>query len=90
MDGGERMKGFRVVTAVGEKRLGRIVGAAGDNYIIKRSFGRGRYPLPTGQAEVDPERRRVLMRTPRKVLLDAPKVGRKRELDPGTDGFYSG
>jgi hypothetical protein len=41
-EGGEGVEGFRVVTAVGEKRVGRIVGAEGDYYIIKRSFGRGR------------------------------------------------
>jgi hypothetical protein len=90
MDGGERVEGFRVVTAVGEKRVGHIVGAEGDYYIVRRSFGRGRYPLPKRQAEVDPERRRVLMRTPRKVLFEAPQVGGKGELDPATDGYYSG
>jgi hypothetical protein len=84
------MEGFQVVTAVGEKRVGRIVGADGRYYIVKRSFGRGRYPLPRRQVEVDPERRRVLMRTPRKVLFEAPKVGRQGELDPATDGYYSG
>jgi hypothetical protein len=90
MDGGERVEGFRVVTAVGEKRVGHIVGAEGDYYIVRRSFGRGRYPLPKRQAEVDPERRRLLMRTPRKVFFAAPQVGRKGELDPATDGYYSG
>jgi hypothetical protein len=90
MEGGEAMENFRVVTAVGEKRVGRIVGVEGDYYIVKRSFGRGRYPLPKRQAAVDPERRRVLMRTPRKVLYDAPKVRRHGELDPATDGYYSG
>jgi hypothetical protein len=90
MDGGEQVEGFRVVTAVGEKRVGGIVGAEGDYYIVKRSFGRGRYPLPKGQAEVDAERRRVLMRTPRQVLFEAPKIRRKGELDPATDGYYSG
>lgn len=84
------MEGFQVVTAVGEKRVGRIVGADGRYYIVKRSFGRGLYPLPRRQVEVDPERRRVLMRTPRKVLFEAPKVGRRGELDPATDGYYSG
>ncbi len=84
------MEGFRVVTAVGEKHVGRIVGAEGEYYIVKRSFGRGRYPLPKHQSEVDSERRRVLMRTPRKVLFEAPKIRRKGELDPATDGYYSG
>jgi hypothetical protein len=50
------------VTAVGERRVGRIVGAEGDYYIVKRSFGRGRYPLPKDQAEVDPNRERPLPR----------------------------
>lgn len=84
------MEGFRVVTAVGEKHVGRIVGAEGDYYIVRRSFGRGRYPLPERQAESDPERRRLLMRTPRQVLFEAPKVRRDGELDPATDGYYSG
>jgi hypothetical protein len=39
------VEGFRVVTAVGEKGVGRIVGVQGDYFIVKR-FGRGRYPLP--------------------------------------------
>jgi hypothetical protein len=84
------MRGFRVVTAVGEKRVGRIVGSQGDYYIVKRSLGRGRYPLPKRDAAVDPERRRVLMRVPRRILFDAPKVRRDGELDPATDGHYSG
>lgn len=84
------MDGLRVVTAVGEKRVGRIVGSQGEYYIVKRSFGRGRYPLPKRQAAVDSERRRVLMRTPRKILYEAPKVRRSGELDPATDGYYSG
>jgi hypothetical protein len=84
------MEGFRVVTAVGEKRVGRIVLATGDYYIVKLSFGRGRFPLPQHQAEVDTGRRRVLMRTPRRVLYDAPKVRWNRDLDPATDGYYSG
>jgi hypothetical protein len=81
---------FRVVTAVAEKRVGRIAGALGDYYIVKRSFGRGRYPLQRLDAQVDPERRRVLMHVPRKVLFDAPKIRRTGELDPATDGYYSG
>jgi hypothetical protein len=84
------VESFRVVTAVGEKRVGRIVGTERDYFIGKRSFGRGRYPLPKRQAEVDSERRRVLMRTPRKVRFEAPKIRRKGELDPVTDGYYSG
>lgn len=84
------MQGFQVVTAVGEKRVGRIVGSQGDYYIVKRSFGRGRYPLPMSEADVDTEGRRVLMRVPRKRLFDAPRVGRNGELDPATDGHYSG
>jgi hypothetical protein len=84
------MEGFRVVTAVGEKRVGRIVGAHGDYYIVKRSFGRGRYPLPKRSAAVVSERRRVLMHMPRKTLYEAPKVRRNGELDPATDGHYSG
>jgi len=84
------MDGFRVVTAVGEKRVGRIVGAEGSYYIVKRSFGRGRYPLPKRQVLVDRERRCVLMRTPRKVLFEAPRAHRTRGLDPATDGYYSG
>jgi len=44
MEGGEGVEGFRVVTAVGEKRVGRIVGAEGHYYIVRRSFGRSRYP----------------------------------------------
>jgi hypothetical protein len=84
------MEGFRVVTAVGEKRVGRIVGAQGDYYIVKRSFGRGRYPLPKRNAAVVPEQGRVLMHVPRKHLFEAPKVQRNGELDPATDGHYSG
>ena len=84
------MEGFRVVTAVGEKRVGRILGAQGDYYIVKRSFGRGRYPLPKKKAAVVPERRRVLMHMPRRDLYAAPKVRRNGELDPATDGHYGG
>jgi hypothetical protein len=84
------MEGFRVVTAVGEKRVGRIVGAQGDYYIVKRFFGRGRYPLPKRSAAVVPERQRVLMKLPRRDLYAAPKVRRNGELDPATDGHYSG
>jgi len=84
------MEGFRVVTAVGEKRIGRIVGRQGDYYIVKRSFGRGRYPLPRRNASVVPELRRVLMNLPRKQLFEAPKVRRNGELDPATDGHYRG
>jgi len=82
--------GFRVVTAVGEKRVGRIVGAEGSYYIVKRSFGRGSYPLPKTRAAVDRERRRVVMHIPRRELFGAPKVGRGGELDPATDGHYRG
>jgi hypothetical protein len=84
------MRGFRVVTAVGEKRVGRIVGARGAYYIVKRSFGRGRYPLPKRDTTVDSEQRRVFMRIPRKTLFEAPKVRRNGELDRATDGHYSG
>jgi hypothetical protein len=84
------VEGFRVVTAVGEKRVGRIVGAEGSYYIVRRSLGRGLYPLPKREAEVDPERRCVLMHTPRKVLFEAPKAPRNGGLDPATDGYYSG
>ena len=41
-------------------------------------------------ADVDRDGRRVLMRMPRRLLFDAPKVGRNGELDPATDGHYSG
>ena len=83
------MEGFRVVTAVGEKRVGRVVGAEGRYYIVRRSFGRGRFPLLKREAELDADRRRVLMHTPRKVLFDAPKAPRRGGLDPATDGYYS-
>jgi hypothetical protein len=86
----ERCIGFRVVTRVGEKRVGRIVGSQGDYYIVKRSFRRGRYPLPKYQAVVDSEERRVLMRVPRKKLFEAPQLRPNGELDPATDGHYSG
>jgi hypothetical protein len=86
----EACMGFRVVTAGGEKPVGRIVGSQGDYYIVKRSFGRGRYPLPKRQTVVDSERRRVLMRVPRIKLFEAPRVRRNGELDPATDGHYSG
>jgi hypothetical protein len=82
--------GFRVVTAVGEKRVGRIVGAEGNYYIVKRPFGRGSYPLPKTSAAVDRERRRVVRHLPRRELFAAPKVGRGGELDPATDGHYRG
>jgi hypothetical protein len=84
------MGGFRVVTAVGEKRVGRIVGSQGDYYTVKRSFARGRYPLPKRDAVVDSERRRVLMRVPRRILFDAPRVRRNGELDPSNRGHDSG
>ena len=84
------MDGFRVVTAVGEKRVGRIAGAEGNYYIVKRPFGRGSYPLPKTTAAVDSERRRVLMHLPRRELFAAPKVRRGGELDPATDGHYRG
>ena len=85
----KELEGWLVVTAVGEKRVGRIIGAEAGYYIVKRSFGRGRYPLPKRQAEVDRERGRLLMRTPRKVLFEAPRVQRNGQLDPATDGYYS-
>jgi hypothetical protein len=84
------MRGFRVVTAVGEKRVGRIVGAEGAYYIVKRSFGRGRYPLPKRDTKVDSEQRRVFMHIPRTTLFEAPKVRRTGGLDPATDGHYTG
>lgn len=84
------MDGYRVVTAAGEKWVGRIDGIEGDYYIVKRSFGRGRYPLPKHAARVDVDRERVVMRIPRKQLFEAPKVSRGGELDPATDGHYSG
>jgi hypothetical protein len=82
--------GFPVVTAVGEKRVGRIVGSQDNYYIVKRSFRRGRYPLPKSLAVVDSEKRRVLMRVPRIKLFDAPRVRRSGDLDPATDGHFSG
>ena len=84
------MQGFKVVTAVGEKRVGRIVGAEGDYYIVERPFGRGRYPLPKKNAAVLPDQQRVLMHMPRSELFAAPKVRRDGQLDPATDGHYSG
>jgi hypothetical protein len=84
------MRGFRVVTAGGENRVGRIVGRQADYYIVKRSLGRGRYPLPKREAVVDSERRRVLMGVLRRILFDTPQVRRNGELDPATDGHYSG
>jgi hypothetical protein len=83
------MRGFRVVTAVGEMRVGRIVGSQGDYYIVRRSFSRKRYPMPKRDAIVESDRRRVLMRVPRRVLFDAPEVHRKGELDQATDLYYS-
>jgi hypothetical protein len=74
--------GFRVVTEVGEKRVGRIVGSQGDYYIVKRSFGRARYPLPKRQAVVESEKRRVLMRVPRKRSLRRPKWDTKASSTP--------
>jgi hypothetical protein len=82
--------GYRVVTAVGEKRVGRIAGAQGAYYIVKRSFGRGSYPLPKKNAAVVPEKRLVLMHMPRRDLFAAPRVRRGGELDPATDGHYVG
>ena len=84
------MDGFRVVTGVGEKRVGRIVGAQGAYYIVRRSFGRGSYPLPKKHAQVVPEQRRVLMHLPRRDLFAAPKVRRSGELDPATHVYYNG
>jgi hypothetical protein len=88
MQRGEQVEGFRVVTAVGEKRVGRIVGAQGNYYIVRRSLGRGRYPLPKRNAAVVHEHRRVRMHIPRRDLFAAPKVRRGGELDPATDGHY--
>jgi hypothetical protein len=82
------MRRIRVVTAVGEMRVGRIVGDQGDYYIVRRLFSRKRYPLPKRETVVDSERRRVLMKVPRKILLDAPEVRRGGELDPATDPYY--
>lgn len=84
------MRGFRVVTAAGEMRVGRMVGSRGDYYVVRRSFSRKRYPLPRHDAIIDSDRRRVLMRTPRRVLFDAPLVQRNGELDPATDSYYDG
>lgn len=85
----ETVKGYRVVTAAGEKHVGRIDGVEGNYYIVKRSFGRGRYPLPKREAVVDLERERVSMRISRRELFEAPKVSRRGELDLATDGHYS-
>jgi hypothetical protein len=84
------VEGYRVVTAVGGHRVGRIAGAQGAYYIVKRSLGRGSYPLPKKNAEVVPEKRLVLMQIPRRDLFAAPKVQRGGLLDPATDGHYSG
>jgi hypothetical protein len=84
----KRVRGFRVVTAVGEMRVGRIVEDRGDYYVVRRSFSRKRYPLPKREAVVDSERGRVLMNVPRKVLFDAPEVHRNGELGLGTDLYY--
>lgn len=83
------MHGFRVVTAVGEFRVGRVVGDRGGYYIVRRAFSRKRYPLPKREAVVDSERRRVLMKVTRRVLFDAPEVRRNGELGQGTDLYYS-
>lgn len=84
------VNGYRVVTAVGEKRVGRVVDVRGEYYVVKRSLGRGRYPLPRKKADVVPEKRIVLMRIPRRDLFAAPKVRRSGKLDPATDGHYNG
>jgi len=83
------MPGFRVVTAAGEMRVGRIVGEQGGYYVVRRWLSRKRYPLPKRETIVDVERRRVLMRVPRSILFDAPEVGRNGELGSGTDLYYS-
>jgi hypothetical protein len=83
------MHGFRVVTAVGELRVGRVVGDRPDYYIVRRRFSRRRYPLPKRETVVDAERRRVHMKVPRRILFDAPKALRNGELGPGTDLYYS-
>jgi hypothetical protein len=59
-------------------------GFQGDHHIVKRSFGRGRYPLPKRHAAVDSQQRRVPMRIPRKTLFEAATVRRNGELDPAT------
>ena len=82
------MRGFRVMTAAGEFRVGRIVGDRGDYYFVRRRFSRRRYPLPKRETVVDAERHRVLMKVPRKVLFDAPEVRRGGDLDPATDPYY--
>jgi hypothetical protein len=83
------MQGFRVVTAVGEFRVGRIVRDRGDYYVVRRRFSRKRYPLPKRETVVDSERHRVLMKVTRSVLFDAPEVQRNGELGEGTDLYYS-
>jgi hypothetical protein len=88
--GAQDAEGYRVVTAVGQKRVGRVVGVQGDYYVVRRSLGRGTYPLPQRNADIDREKRLILMRLPRRDLFAAPKVRRGGALDPATDGHYSG
>jgi hypothetical protein len=81
--------GYKVVSAVRNVRIGRIVGREGRYYIVRRSFSRRRYPLPIGEAQFDRERGRMLMRLPRRRLFAAPQVRRNGELHPATDGYYN-
>jgi hypothetical protein len=84
------LDGVPVVSAVDDKRVGRVIRTEGRYYIVRRSFGRGCYPLPMREAKVDSEGPRVLMRLPRKTLFAAPKAPRNGGLDPATDLYYSG
>ena len=82
------MRGIRVVTAVGELRVGRVAGDQGGYYIVRRAFSRKRYPLPKRETVVDSNGGRILMKVTRRVLFDAPDVRRGGELDPSTDSYY--
>jgi hypothetical protein len=80
--------GYKVVSAVRKRRVGRIVGREGRYYVVRRSFSRRRHPLPIDETRFDREHGRVLMRLPRRRLFAAPRVRRNGELDPATDDYY--
>jgi hypothetical protein len=83
------VEGYKVVSAVRGKRVGRIVDRKGAYYIVRRSLRRRRYPLPMDRADVEYEHRRVVMRLSRQKLFSAPEVRRAGELDPATDRYYA-
>ena len=85
------MRGYTVVTT-DDKRIGEIVGAQGDYFIVESGsrLKKARYPLPKRYATVRPDRECVLMQMSKDILCGAPKVGRDGELDELAVAAYYG